>query len=150
LYSDLQHIIRAEFWDKQGSKYRVTAYDSTVTIVEPELSIFDLKLYTSSLSSALFLPLHLFSRLSTYLILISLIGGGAYFTYHAFFPAKRSKPSKASISKPVNPLTPTPTSQGTYEEEWIPAHHLKKAKKDGALSSGDESAGEKKRGKKRA
>jgi hypothetical protein len=29
----------------QGEKYRVTAYDSIVTIVEPEVSIFDFKLY---------------------------------------------------------------------------------------------------------
>ena len=31
----------------QGNKYRVTAYDSIVTIVEPETSWFDFKAYVT-------------------------------------------------------------------------------------------------------
>ncbi|KAF8656786.1 hypothetical protein AX16_002338 [Volvariella volvacea WC 439] len=115
-------------------KYTVTAYDSIVTIVEPPISIFDLKL------------------ISTYLIVFSFLGGLGYVAYLSFVPSTK----KTRIGKKTGPTTeivnaPTATSTGTatYDEEWIPEHHLrktkggKKQKQNGATSatSADELSG---------
>jgi len=111
-------------------QYKVEAYDSIVTIVDPELSIFDLKL------------------LSTYAMVAGILGSLLYFAYGTFIPQTKKprakKPSTASVSSPVGPVTAT--GSGGYQEEWIPEHHLRKskaAKKQGALSgtSGDELSG---------
>lgn len=122
--------------------YQALAYDSTVTIVEPDVSMFH------------------YQVLSTYAITLAFVGGLSYFAYVTFFPqGKKSRrsatspPSKTAISAPVGKVTATGT--GGYEEEWIPDHHLKKTRsgkrKEGAASSGDESGvepNEKKKGKK--
>ncbi|KDQ53192.1 hypothetical protein JAAARDRAFT_72701 [Jaapia argillacea MUCL 33604] len=102
--------------------YRVLGYDSIITVVEPELSVFDFKL------------------ISTYLMLIAILGGLSYVAYQTFAPApkKSRKPKPAQVSAPV---TVTATGAGGYQEEWIPEHHLKKAakvRKVGVVSSGDE------------
>ncbi|KAH8100904.1 hypothetical protein BXZ70DRAFT_936441 [Cristinia sonorae] len=108
-----------------GHKYRVTAYDSIVTIVEPEGSIFDIKLWI------------------TYLIVLGLIGGAGYFTYLSFVPQPKKRKAAPTVSAPVGPVTAT--GAGGYQEEWIPEHHLKKPKakrtKSGAAASGDETSG---------
>ncbi|KAG8213077.1 hypothetical protein J3R82DRAFT_11469 [Butyriboletus roseoflavus] len=108
-------------------KFRVTAFDSVVTIVEPEGSWFDLKL------------------ISTYLIVAAFLGGASYFIYLTYFPAARAKKSKRVRPNPSAPAsTVTVTSSGArYEEEWIPEHHLKKptARKPTAVSSGEEVSG---------
>jgi len=105
--------------------YRVTAYDSIVTVVEPEFSLFDYKM------------------VSTYLLVTALLGGLGYFAYQTFSPTpKKSRKTRepSNISAPVG--TVTATGAGGYQEEWIPEHHLKKGKgKKGALSSGDELSG---------
>ncbi|KAJ3483394.1 hypothetical protein NLI96_g6345 [Meripilus lineatus] len=111
-----------------GKKYRVLAYDSIVTIVEPEGSIFDFKLWI------------------TYLIVIGFFGGLGYFAYLTYLPQPKKR-----TKVPATPTTPvvgttTATSTGGYEEEWIPEHHLKKPKQrkgraSGALTSGDETSG---------
>lgn len=105
--------------------YRVTAYDSIITVVEPEMSWFDLKM------------------LSTYAIVAGMLGALGYFAYQTYAPApkKTRKPRDAKISTPVG--TVTATGAGGYQEEWIPEHHLKKSKtrKGGAASSGDELSG---------
>jgi len=108
-------------------KYRVTAFDSVVTIVEPESSWFDFKL------------------ISTYLIVAAFLGGVSYFIYLTYFPAKKAKKSKRSrpeISAPTSKVTVT-SSGARYEEEWIPEHHLKKTKtrKPTAASSGEDVSG---------
>ncbi|TFK40238.1 hypothetical protein BDQ12DRAFT_680565 [Crucibulum laeve] len=112
-------------------KYRVEAYDSVVTIIEPEVSIFDFKL------------------LSTYLVVATLLGGLSYFAYFTFVPQSKKtrakKPAASSVSAPVGPVTAT--GAGGYQEEWIPVHHLKKPKsgrkQSGVISgtSGDELSG---------
>ncbi|RDB26386.1 Increased recombination centers protein 22 [Hypsizygus marmoreus] len=111
-----------------GSKYRVSAYDSVITIVEPELSILDFKL------------------ISTYLMIAAIFGGLTYFAYLTYFPQSkksRTKKTAASVSAPVGSVTAT--GAGGYQEEWIPEHHLKKSKKgaSGATGglSGDEVTG---------
>ncbi|OAX37993.1 hypothetical protein K503DRAFT_718917 [Rhizopogon vinicolor AM-OR11-026] len=109
-------------------KYRVTAYDSVVTVVEPEPSWFDFKL------------------LSTYLIVIAGLAGLSYAAYQAYVPSlkpKRKRPTE--VSAPVGTVTATGASG--YQEEWIPEHHLKKAKGkktkgDGVASSEEVSGGE--------
>lgn len=111
--------------DTDGELYRVTAYDSVVTVVEQELSWFDFKLW------------------STYLVVAALLGGAGYYAYVTLVPQpKRKTRPAADVSAPVG--TVTATGAGGYQEEWIPAHHLKKSKvkraASGTLTSGDEAS----------
>ncbi|KAI0360081.1 hypothetical protein OH77DRAFT_1394594 [Trametes cingulata] len=106
-----------------GQSYRVTAYDSIVSVVEPEGSWFDFKLLT------------------TYLVVSGLLGGLAYYLYTTFVPQPKKRKTP-QVSAPVG--TVTATGAGGYQEEWIPEHHLKKSKKSkasGAAASGDETSG---------
>ncbi|KAG1831988.1 hypothetical protein DFJ58DRAFT_736442 [Suillus subalutaceus] len=90
-------------------KYRVTAYDSVVTIVEPEPSWLDFKL------------------LFTYLIVFATLGGVSYAAYSAYVPSQKPKRKRPTqVSAPVG--TVTASGSGGYQEEWIPEHHLKKTK----------------------
>ncbi|KZT73099.1 hypothetical protein DAEQUDRAFT_636847, partial [Daedalea quercina L-15889] len=111
--------------ETDGHKYRVTAYDSIITIVEPETSWFD------------------FKTLSTYLIVSLLLGGLGYYAYLSFIPQPKKKRTPA-VSAPIG--TVTATGAGGYQEEWIPEHHLKKPKArktraSGLATSGDETSG---------
>lgn len=116
----------------EESTYRVTAYDGVVTVVEPDISIFDLKM------------------ISTWLISGILVVAGTYFAVLSLFPSlskpkrKRTRAAEAEITAPVGTVK---ASGAGYQEEWIPDHHLKKttsrrgqrkATGDVALSSGDE------------
>ncbi|KAI0329075.1 hypothetical protein GY45DRAFT_1325471 [Cubamyces sp. BRFM 1775] len=106
-----------------GQTFRVTAYDSIVSVVEPEGSWLDLKLWT------------------TYLIVSGLLGGLAFYLYTTFVPQPKKRKTP-QVSAPVG--TVTATGAGGYQEEWIPEHHLKKSKKSkasGAATSGDETSG---------
>ncbi|KAF7330888.1 hypothetical protein MVEN_02428300 [Mycena venus] len=126
--------IRLNVWvdhTLEDSTLRVGAYDSIVTVVEPEVSIFDFKM------------------ISTYIMTTALLGGLIYLAYKAFAPKRTTRPKrKAEVSAPVGAVTAT--GAGGYQEEWIPEHHIRKAKtprkKSGTLTSGDEfselSAGE--------
>ncbi|ORY33990.1 hypothetical protein BCR39DRAFT_518049 [Naematelia encephala] len=112
--------------------HRVIALNQTVSIVEPQASWFD--------PGLLFL----------YLILGSALLGGAWAAYNAFFPSSGSKKG-GSRSKKVKAVVPAAQDKKQYpevkpyEEEWIPAHHLKskasktkKGKDGGASSAGEE------------
>ncbi|KAK7044158.1 Increased recombination centers protein 22 [Paramarasmius palmivorus] len=105
-----------------NEKYRVEVLNSIVTIVEPEGSWFDIKLFI------------------TYLITAAFIGGLGYVAYLSFAPQPKLKPKKSKISEPVEV---TATGAGGYQEEWIPEHHIKKAKKapGSKATSGDELSG---------
>ncbi|KAI0925902.1 hypothetical protein AcW1_008213 [Taiwanofungus camphoratus] len=110
-----------------GETYHVTAYDSIVTIVEPEMSWFDLKM------------------LSTYLVVGALLSGLGYYAYLTFVPQPKKRKTPRTVSSVSSPVgTVTATGAGGYQEEWIPEHHLKKSKtrktKTGAIS-GDETSG---------
>lgn len=93
--------------------------------------------------------------ISTYLVLIAAFAGGSYYTYVAYFPAPKSKkPQPPRQEKVVTAATGSAT--GTYEEEWIPEHHLKKTRaRKTVVTSGEEvstgetsgAEGRKKRGK---
>lgn len=116
------------------------AYDSIVTVVEPEMSIFDFKMcvYVSLLDAG---PnLYLFRRITTYLALLSLFGGAGYLAYKTLVPQPKKIKAK-QVSAPVG--TVTATGAGGYQEEWIPEHHIRKGKKSasGVATSGDELSG---------
>ena len=111
-------------------------------VVEPESSIFDFKTCVLSCtschpSSNSFLP----SRISTYLIVLSLVGFSGYYTYITLAPQPKKRKAAPQVSAPVG--TVTATGAGGYQEEWIPEHHLKKTKKSKApgAASGDETSG---------
>ncbi|KAI6039813.1 hypothetical protein EDC04DRAFT_2894750 [Pisolithus marmoratus] len=110
----------------EGEKYRVIAYDSIVTIVEPEMAWFDLKL------------------ISTYLIVAAMLGGASYYAYLTYFPTPKIKNPKRRQEGNAPAATATGTSTTGYDEDWIPEHHLKKPKaRKAAVNSGEEpSAGE--------
>ncbi|KAG5636071.1 hypothetical protein H0H81_009217 [Sphagnurus paluster] len=121
--------IRLNVWlehSVDGTTYRVSAYDSIVTVVEPAMSIFDFKLRVQNISA--------------YLVVAALLGGISYAAYLNFVPQpKRSKKTiAASVSAPV---TVTATGASGYQEEWIPEHHLRKGKKNAGAVSGDELSG---------
>lgn len=115
--------------------HRITALNQTVSIVEPQQSWFDLRL--------VFL----------YLIMGTALLGGAYAAYNAFLgPKKTRRGTTRTVKKAV--VVPSETKPypevKPYEEEWIPAHHLKskgsKTKKgvvggDEVLSAGEATSG---------
>ncbi|OBZ72726.1 Increased recombination centers protein 22 [Grifola frondosa] len=120
--------LRLSIWlehNDDGNTYRVMAYDSIVTIVEPPVSIFDFKL------------------VSTYFVVGLLLSGLGYYAYLTFVPQPKKRKGRTApqVSAPVG--TVTATGAGGYQEEWIPEHHLKKTKKakSGAATSGDETSG---------
>ncbi|KAF8348886.1 hypothetical protein F5887DRAFT_948159 [Amanita rubescens] len=123
--------LRLHIWlehSVDGKNFRVTAYDSVVQIVEPELSVFDFKM------------------ISTYLVVLAIIGGVSYYTYLALLPQTK-KPRSKGTAQPSTPASAVATGAGGYEEEWIPEHHLKKTKAGKKLSaaisgtSGDDLSG---------
>ncbi|EIN03695.1 hypothetical protein PUNSTDRAFT_93696 [Punctularia strigosozonata HHB-11173 SS5] len=111
----------------EGTVYQVDAYDGIITVVEPEVSWFDIKL------------------ILTYIFTTAILGGLGYVAYVSFVPQtkKARKPKTSAVSEPV---AVTATGAGGYQEEWIPEHHLKKPKatkrtKSGNVTSGDELSG---------
>jgi len=117
--------------------HHAVAYDSVVTIVEPPASIFDFQLILASLIS------------------LALVAGGGYFVYDNYFPknrkrkARKAPVAKSEISSPV-----ATAATKSYDADWIPAHNLGKKKlikKEGVVvSSGDESAPERRRSTRKA
>ena len=81
------------------------------------------------------------SRWTTYLIVIGILGGAGYFTFLSFLP-KSKGPRAAALPEASAPIAVTATSSGGYEEEWVPEHHLKKAKKGTITSDAETSGGE--------
>jgi hypothetical protein len=113
----LEHII-------DDDREKISAFDSIVTVVEPELSIFDFKL------------------LSTYVMVLAILGGLGYVAYLSFVP--QTKPKKTITPISTTESTITATGAGGYQEEWIPEHHLRKTKARkvrSAVSSGDDQSG---------
>lgn len=105
----------------EDDKYRVIAYDSIVTIVEPEMSWFDFKL------------------ISTYLIVAAMLGGASYYAYLTYFPTPKVKNPKRRQEGSSPAATATGVGTTGYDEDWIPEHHLKKPKaRKTAVSSGEE------------
>ncbi|KAI9736591.1 MAG: hypothetical protein M1835_003321, partial [Candelina submexicana] len=126
---DMRLSLAAILSDSKGAYHTVQAFNETVTIVEPETSIFDPQI--------LFL----------YLFLLAAFGGVIYFIYNTWiatlFPQKRragkgGERAKRSSgqSKKVDPADqisvlgadgPAVTSGAkAYDESWIPTHHINK------------------------
>ncbi|KPV73129.1 uncharacterized protein RHOBADRAFT_65485 [Rhodotorula graminis WP1] len=135
-----------DFIDSTRRQHTVLGYDSTVTVVEPKGSWFDLEL--------LFL----------YVLLGSAFSGLAYLLYTSYLaPVVAPAPAKSSGGGARRPQAVTAKSStivdntdGTrtkVDDEWVPEHHLRtrKARAAGATSgtSGDESEGAKGRRKAR-
>jgi hypothetical protein len=83
-------------------------------------------------------------RISTYLIVIAALAGVSYAAYQAYVPSLKPRRKRTSeVSAPVG--TVTATGAGGYQKEWIPEHHLKKAKgkktKDDSVVSSEEVSG---------
>ncbi|KAH7106514.1 hypothetical protein BKA62DRAFT_687349 [Auriculariales sp. MPI-PUGE-AT-0066] len=111
---DLQLKLWVEYTvgDDKKTKHRVDAFESIVTVVEPPASIFDLQM------------------ILTYLIVIGLVD------------RPKSKKIRSTATVADEPVDATPVKgSGVYSEDWIPQHHLRSRsfKKEGVLSSGDES-----------
>lgn len=87
------------------------------------------------------------TSLSTYAIVAAIFGGLAYLAYTTFVPQPKKPRVKTSTESISSPISATATGAGGYQEEWIPEHHLRKAKsgkkQGGATSgtSGDELSG---------
>ncbi|KAG6868065.1 hypothetical protein C0993_007852 [Termitomyces sp. T159_Od127] len=84
------------------------------------------------------------SSITTYLMVAAIIGGLVYLVYMNFVPQpKKPRFKKASPSSvPSASSSAATTGSGSYQEEWIPEHHLKKIKKSsGVALSGDELSG---------
>ena len=79
-------------------------------------------------------------RLSTYLIVAAIVGGLGYFTYLTYIPQPKKPRSKQHVVAGSSPVASASTSGASYQEEWIPEHHLKKTKK-ATLTSGDDYSG---------
>ncbi|KAI9828802.1 MAG: hypothetical protein M1832_001907 [Thelocarpon impressellum] len=128
---DLRLSLAAMLTDAKGNSFTAQAYNETISVVEPESSIFDPQI--------IFL----------YLFLLAAFGGTAYFIYSTWistlFPQKRGgrggkggERAKRSSggSRRVDPADqvgvagadgPAVTSGAkAYDESWIPEHHIKR------------------------
>ncbi|OAX80123.1 hypothetical protein ACJ72_05548 [Emergomyces africanus] len=119
---DLKLHLAAVVSNSGGTPFTIQAYNGTVSIVEPETSIFDPKV--------LFL----------YFFLLSAFVGTIYFFYTIwiapYFPQKRKggdrpkKSSGQSKTESSEQASVSATESGgvtsgkTYDAEWIPSHHI--------------------------
>ncbi|PKY05524.1 translocon-associated protein, alpha subunit [Aspergillus campestris IBT 28561] len=115
---DLRLGIATIISNTEGQFFTVYAYNGTVSVVEPETSIFDPQI--------IFL----------YFFLLACFSGVVYFFYTVwiapYFPQKRRSgkaPGKSAGAtkkdEPVEPATsPAVSSATTYNADWIPSHHI--------------------------
>ncbi|KAJ5227312.1 uncharacterized protein N7469_007318 [Penicillium citrinum] len=118
---DLRLNIAAILSDSEGKFFTVQAFNGTVSVVEPETSIFDPQI--------IFL----------YFFLLACFGGTVYFFYTVwvapYFPQKRKsgktgeKRAAGSAKRPETPSveessSPAVASATTYNADWIPSHHI--------------------------
>ncbi|CEJ58254.1 hypothetical protein PMG11_06918 [Penicillium brasilianum] len=113
---DIRLNIAAIMSDSEGHFFTVQAFNGTVSVVEPETSIFDPQI--------IFL----------YFFLLACFVGVVYFFYTVwvapYFPQKRkggkSGEKKTPAKREIVEDTPSPAiaSATTYNADWIPAHHI--------------------------
>jgi len=102
--------IWAKYSDADGNKFEITAFDDIVTIAEPPTTWFD--------------PALLFA----YVLVTGILSAAGYLIYNIFVvpsmkTKKRSK--KSTIPKKTDSVEPENTEGKSYEESWIPEHHLR-------------------------
>jgi len=94
---------------KEGELVSATAFNNTVSVVEPDTSLLDPQL--------LFL----------YLILTAFVGGCGYFVYNTWLaqvvPKQKRRPEIVKVSAVQSPVMATGAK---YDESWIPEGHIKK------------------------
>ncbi|KAJ9104797.1 hypothetical protein QFC19_003938 [Naganishia cerealis] len=172
---ELGLTVWANLKDASGAMHRMVAYNSTVTVVEPQNSLFDIQLYAQSMT--------LGRPLFMYLILAAALGGLSYLAYQTlsarYFPksstsgGKRFKKSSSATVQGTGEKVVVatdgkgqggyPASVQPYEEEWIPEHLRSKgetrrrvktatSEAEGGVTSGGEATsgaeGERKKGAK--
>ncbi|KAF8753525.1 Signal sequence receptor alpha chain [Rhizoctonia solani] len=103
---DTKLLVWANIKDSDANIFRMTAYDSIVSIVEPPSSIFDIQMILTYL-----------------MVLVSLEAEGTTPT------SPRTPLQRKSLVLPLtstysSPSPETPGGAARYEEEWIPSHHL--------------------------
>ncbi|CAG8532197.1 3580_t:CDS:2 [Diversispora eburnea] len=99
-------VLYVLFVDKDKKQFKGVGFNETVTIVDPDQSIFDLQL--------IFL----------YLILSGFALGTGYMIFQAFFGGAKTRkgkkrPTKRSVDDPAAGIS---TSSDKYDEAWIPDH----------------------------
>ncbi|BEI91936.1 uncharacterized protein CcaverHIS019_0407560 [Cutaneotrichosporon cavernicola] len=113
---------------KHGKElHRVTAFNSTVSIVEPATSWFD--------------PQVIFM----YLVVGATLIGAGYLAFTMYFeqPKKTRKGARkhAKAAPAVVEGSVSDSGKGAYDEDWIPAQHKRRVKGDAATSGGEATSG---------
>ncbi|PNP48363.1 hypothetical protein TGAM01_v200701 [Trichoderma gamsii] len=111
---DVRLRLLAVFTNAEGVVFQVPAYEGSTAIVEAPTSFLDPQI--------IFL----------YLVLTAAFGGTLYFVYktwiEALFPqAKKTRAPKKPVQKPVDPadaLSGSESAGKSYDESWIPDHHI--------------------------
>ncbi|KAK6444139.1 uncharacterized protein TrAFT101_009011 [Trichoderma asperellum] len=111
---DVRLRLLAVFTNAKGTVFQVPAYEGSTSIVEAPTSFLDPQI--------IFL----------YLVLTAAFGGTLYFVYktwiEALFPqAKKTRAPKKPVQKPVDPadaLSGSESAGKSYDESWIPDHHI--------------------------
>ncbi|KAL1956428.1 hypothetical protein VTO42DRAFT_7314 [Malbranchea cinnamomea] len=112
---DLRLSLAAIVTDGKGNIFTIPAYNQTVSVVEPDTSIFDPQI--------IFL----------YVFLLTCFAGVVYLFYNVwiapYFPQKRKRGRSGerrqkSSEQPQSPGSDDGTTAKTYDAEWIPAHHI--------------------------
>jgi len=142
---ELRLAIMAIVTTEKGAIYSLNAYNETVSVVEPDASLFDPQL--------IFL----------YLMLLGLFVGSSYFIYNTWiatlFPQKTKsgkggdRPRKSTGGAKKEPTSPALVADGAvatgskaYDESWIPDHHINRPEAR-RLKSGGTGAKAKAKGK---
>ncbi|KAJ5713663.1 uncharacterized protein N7483_010844 [Penicillium malachiteum] len=128
---DLRLNIAAILSDEEGRFFTVQAFNGSVSVVEPETSIFDPPdvTYPHPIANSIFL----------YFFLLACAVGVVYFFYTVwvapYFPQKRKsgKPAEkraaGSTKRTETPTveesaSPAVSSASAYNADWIPSHHI--------------------------
>ncbi|EAS31848.3 translocon-associated protein [Coccidioides immitis RS] len=120
LPQELSLNIAAMVAKKDGFLFTVPAYNGTITVVEPDMSIFD--------PQVIFL----------YFFVSATFVGASYFLYTLwiapYFPQKRKPVKSHDRAKKASrqqagvdsgdQVSDSPAVAKTYDAEWIPAHHI--------------------------
>ncbi|RIA84758.1 translocon-associated protein, alpha subunit [Glomus cerebriforme] len=101
---DLGLLLYVYFTDENAKKFRGVGYNGTVTVVDPDVSIFDLQL------------------LFMFLIIGGFFGGIGYLIFQTFFGGAKTKKGK---KRTVKTEDIDAGSSDKFDESWIPEHHLK-------------------------
>jgi hypothetical protein len=144
---DIQINLMAVVMDEEGKVFQLPAHMGPASIVDPPTSILDPQMYVLSPVALVPVPLCVYAgfeiltlipaaSIFLYLFLTAFFAGTLYFVYktwiEALFPqAKRSKSvrkvKKVDVAEPLSGSESTGLTSGTdktYDESWIPEHHI--------------------------